>query len=130
MSKKENVRRRMAQYPNYYWNEERETLSPRAREKLILKRIQDQLEYAYNRIPFYRRHYDAHGFKPEMVKTLEDFTTRVPVIRKAMLVDDQEQNPPFGSYLGVSPDEVARIHGSSGTSGRPTFYGVDRKSVV
>lgn len=110
-----------------YWDEERETRDPREREKLILERIKHQLEYVYNEIPFYRRHYDAHGFKPDQVQTLEDFTTKVPIVKKKMLVDDQRDNPVFGSYSGIrSTDEIARIHGSSGTSGTPTMYSVSK----
>jgi phenylacetate-CoA ligase len=33
-------------------------------------------------------------------------------------------HPPFGDYLGIEPGEVARIHGTSGTTGRPTVFGV------
>src|SRR4051794_40526415 len=111
-----------------YWDEERETMDPREREKLVLERIKHQLRYVYAELPFYRRHYDAHGFKPDQVRTLEDFTTKVPVIKKRMLVEDQRENPVFGSYAGIKDtEEIARIHGSSGTSGTPTMYSVSRK---
>ena len=110
-----------------YWDEERETRDPRERERLILERIRHQLDYVYAELPFYRRHYDAQGFKPEHVRTLEDFTTKVPVITKQMLVADQAEHPPFGSYAGSAGAEgTARIQGSSGTSGNPTFYSVSR----
>ncbi len=111
-----------------YWDEERETRDPRERDKLILERIKHQLAYVYAELPFYRRHYDAHGFKPDDVQTLEDFTTKVPVIKKSMLVEDQREHPVFGSYAGDhGRDGIARIHGSSGTSGTPTFYCVSRR---
>jgi phenylacetate-CoA ligase len=111
-----------------YWDAERETLDPKQRERVILERIQHQLAYVYDKLPFYRRLYDAHGFKPDHVRTLDDFTTKVPVVTKKMLVADQELHPPFGSYAGDVPDEQAtRIHGSSGTSGTPTFYRVSKR---
>jgi phenylacetate-CoA ligase len=112
-----------------YWDEERETMDPRQRETLILERIRHQLAYVYDQLPFYRRHYDAHGFKPEHVETLEDFTTKVPIItKKKMLVADQQEHPVFGSYAGqFEQDDIHRIQGSSGTSGTPTFYCVSRK---
>ena len=110
-----------------YWDEERETRDPRERERLILERIRHQLDYVYAELPFYQRHYDAHGFKPEHVSTLEDFTTKVPVITKKMLVADQAEHPPYGSYAGAADAPgIARIQGSSGTSGKPTFYCVSR----
>jgi phenylacetate-CoA ligase len=110
-----------------FWDEERETLDPAKRDVLILERIQQQLRHAYTELPFYRRHYDAHGFHPDQVRSLEDFTTKVPVITKKMLVADQAEHPPFGSYArALPPGGIARIHGSSGTSGVPTMYAVSR----
>lgn len=110
-----------------YWNEERETLNPIKRDRLILGKIKEQLDYVYNHLPFYRKHYDNHNFKPSDVKTLEDFTTKVPVITKKMLVEDQKINPIFGSYAGdFAPEDIARLQGSSGTSGTPTFYQVSK----
>ena len=61
------------------------------------------------------------GLEPGDVKTLADFE-RVPTITKADLRADQAENPPFGSYLCVDKREVKRIHGTSGTSGRPTAF--------
>jgi phenylacetate-CoA ligase len=107
-----------------FWDAERETMPARQREALILERVQHQLRYAYTQLPFYRRHYDAAGFSPDQVRSLEDFTTKVPVVTKKDLVADQAAHPPFGSYLGVDRRSVARVHGSSGTMGSPTMYGV------
>src|SRR3954471_5943981 len=105
-----------------YWDEERETLDPRRRDELILERIRHQLAYVYAELPFYRRLYDEHGLHPDDVRTFEDFTTKVPVVTKAALVEDQRRHPPFGSYAGsFAADDLARIHGSSGTSGTPTM---------
>lgn len=107
-----------------YWDEERETLPAPARDAVVLERVRHQLRYAYERLPFYRHHYDRHGFHPDQVRSLADFTEKVPVVTKSMLVQDQVDHPPFGSYLGVERADLARIHGSSGTMGHPTLYGV------
>lgn len=118
-----NAQDRLTGYRRF-WDEERETMDPRQRDTLILERMRHQLRYVYDNLPFYRRHYDAHGFKPDMVRSIEDFATKVPVITKKMLVADQAEFPPFGSYLGVARERLSRIHGSSGTMGAPTMYGV------
>lgn len=110
-----------------YWDEERETLDPKRRDEIILERLQYQLRYVYETLPFYRRHYDSHNFHPDMVRSLGDFSTKVPVVTKKMLVDDQVEHPPFGSYLGVPRSQIARVHGSSGTMGTPTLYGVSKR---
>ncbi|MEO0605350.1 MAG: phenylacetate--CoA ligase family protein, partial [Myxococcota bacterium] len=111
-----------------YWDEERETLPPDERRPRILERIQHQLHYVYESLPFYRRRYDARGFHPSQVRHLEDFTEKVPIITKKDLVADQAEHPPFGSYAGsFGEGDIMRIHGSSGTSGTPTLYRVSRK---
>ncbi|KQY63475.1 MULTISPECIES: phenylacetate--CoA ligase family protein [unclassified Nocardioides] len=110
-----------------YWDEPKETRTRAAREDEVLALLQAQLHRVYDEVPFYREHYDAHGFHPDQVHTLEDFTRLVPVITKSMLRADQAANPPFGSYLGVLESKIARIHGSSGTTGAPTLYGISHR---
>ena len=78
------------------------------------------------RCPSIADHYDKHGFRPEQVKTLDDFAKRVPIITKTMLREDQATHPPFGRYLGCEADDIIRVHGSSGTSGKPTLYAFSR----
>jgi len=110
-----------------YWDAKKETLPREERERAILAALQRTLHHVYENLPFYRRHYDANGFHPESVKTLQDFTQRVPVITKQMLRDDQDAHPPFGSYLGVGSEDLVRVHGSSGTSGKPTLYAFSKR---
>jgi len=110
-----------------FWSEAKETQAPADRATEILHLLQVQLRRAYAELPFYRRHYDAKGFHPDQVRTLADFSARVPVITKQMLRDDQAASPPFGSYVGVATDQIARVHGSSGTSGAPTLYAFSKK---
>lgn len=104
-----------------YWDRARETMSPDERAALILAKIQAVMAWAWDRAPFYRERWSAAGLEPGDVKSLDDFS-RVPTISKADLRRDQAERPPFGSYLCVEPHEVARIHGTSGTSGRPTAF--------
>ncbi len=109
-----------------YWDPEKETRSREVRESEILGRLQIQLRHVYGNLDFYRRHYDQHGFHPDQVKSLDDFTKLVPIVTKQMLRESQVEHPPFGDYLGVDISNVARIHGSSGTSGKPTLYALSR----
>lgn len=113
-------------YPTY-WNAERETMDPAEREALILQRLVSQIEYAYNRLPFYRRLYDSHGVKPEDIRSMDDFTKRVPTVTKDMLREDQAEHPPFGAATGVGNEDIVRVYASSGTTGTPTLYGISRR---
>src|SRR5574340_1193368 len=109
-----------------YWFKERETMSAAARGKAILKRLQQVCSYAYQNAPFYKRKWDEAGFHPTHLKSLEDFETKVPVVHKKDLRDSQSNVPPFGDYLCVPQSEVFHIHGTSGTTGRPTAFAISR----
>jgi phenylacetate-CoA ligase len=104
-----------------YWDRARETMSADERAALILGKIQGVMAWAWERAPFYRTRWQAAGLEPGDVKSLDDFA-RVPTISKADLRADQAANPPFGSYLCVGRSEIVRVHGTSGTSGRPTAF--------
>ncbi|UFX43968.1 phenylacetate--CoA ligase family protein [Bradyrhizobium sp. 41S5] len=109
-----------------FWSADKETRARAVREAEVLGLMQQQLRYAYEHLPFYRRHYDRAGFHPDQVNSIVAFTQRVPIITKQMLRDDQAEHPPFGSYLGAGPVDVCRVHGSLGTSGKPTLYAISR----
>jgi phenylacetate-coenzyme A ligase PaaK-like adenylate-forming protein len=106
-----------------YWFPERETMAPELRDLAILARIQRVMAYAHERSPFYQRKWGAAGLELGDIKTLEDFE-RVPVVTKEELRLEQATNPPFGEYLCIPEHEVARVHGTSGTTGRPTAFGI------
>lgn len=108
-----------------YWFPERETMEPEARERATVERLRAVMAYAYERAPFYRRKWDAAGIKPEDIRSLKDFEA-VPVVTKAELRESQAQHPPFGDYLCVDESEILRIHGTSGTTGRPTAFAISR----
>lgn len=109
-----------------YWFPQRETLPAADRERLILERLQIVCRYAYDHAPFYRRKWDEAGFHPDKLKSLEDFESQVPVVQKKDLRLAQERTPPFGDYLCVDDAEVFHIHGTSGTTGRPTAFAIGR----
>ena len=109
-----------------YWFPRRETMPPGDREKAIVERLRQVCQYAYDHSSFYRKRWDEAGFRPEQVKSLEDFERKCPVIAKADLRQGQEAHPPFGDYLCVPESDVWHIHGTSGTTGRPTAFGISQ----
>ena len=106
-----------------YWFPRRETMSEAEREAAILQRIGEVMRYAWDRAPFYRRKWSEAGIHPDAIRTLRDFE-RVPVVTKQELREVQERHEPFGDYLCVDDSEVAHVHGTSGTTGRPTAFGI------
>jgi phenylacetate-CoA ligase len=94
-----------------------ERMSRKELEDLQLHKLKKQLEYAYERNPFYRKRFSESKVKPGEIVSLEAFSERVPFVSKDDFVKDQEEHPPYGSRLGVSPDKISQVHLTSGTSG-------------
>jgi phenylacetate-CoA ligase len=109
-----------------YWFPVRETMDPGARERAIVERLREVCRYAREHAPFYRAKWDEAGFHPDQITSLEAFERRCPVVRKADLRRAQERDPPFGDYACVPPSEIFHIHGTSGTTGRPTAFAIGR----
>ncbi|HEY0935747.1 MAG TPA: hypothetical protein VGD91_18640 [Trebonia sp.] len=108
-----------------YWFPRRETMDPGLRDAAVLRRIQAVMRYAAACAPFYQRKWAAAGISAADIRSLDDFQ-HVPVVTKEELRRAQAEHPPFGDYLCVPPDEITRVHGTSGTTGRPTAFGVGR----
>lgn len=109
-----------------HWFPVRETMAPGAREQAILERLKQVCRYAYDCAPFYRRKWDESGFHPSHLTSLEDFEDKVPVTTKTELRASQASLPPFGDYLCVPQSDIFHVHGTSGTTGRPTAFGISR----
>ena len=84
---------------------------------LQLKRLKASLTHAYDNSPVYRAKFDAAGVHPKDCQSLADLA-KFPFTTKADLRD----NYPFGMFA-VPRDKLARIHASSGTTGKPTVVG-------
>src|SRR6056297_945761 len=84
---------------------------------LQLDRLRWSLRHAYDNVPFYRAGFDAAGVHPDDLRDLSDLS-RFPFTVK----QDLRNNYPFGMFA-VPRNQVARIHASSGTTGRPTVVG-------
>jgi len=87
---------------------------------LQLQRLRETVHRAYANVPHYRRAFDEAGVHPDDVKTLTDLA-KVPFTTKAHL----RENYPFGMFA-VPRERVARLHASSGTTGKPTVVGYTR----
>ena len=94
-----------------------ETASRDEISALQLDRLKRSLRHAYDNVPHYRAAFDARGVHPADLKDLSDLAL-FPFTTKA----DLRQNYPFGMFA-VPLDKVARVHASSGTTGRPTVVG-------
>ncbi|MEY4538071.1 MAG: hypothetical protein RL171_2222, partial [Pseudomonadota bacterium] len=86
-------------------------------QALQLTRLKQTLQHAYANVPHYKQAFDAAGVHPSDLKTLADLS-KFPFTTK----HDLRANYPFGMFA-VPREQVARIHASSGTTGKPTVVG-------
>lgn len=90
---------------------------------LQLQRLKATLQRAYDNVAHYRKAFDAKGVHPEDLKQLSDLS-KFPFTVKMDLRD----NYPFGLFA-VPREKVARIHASSGTTGKPTVVGYTKSDI-
>ena len=100
-----------------------ETASRDELAALQLERLRQTLRNAYEHVPHYRQRFDSVGVHPDDCKELADLA-RFPLTSK----HDLRENYPFGMFA-VPRERVARIHASSGTTGRPTVVGYTRRDL-
>ncbi|MEW6263183.1 MAG: phenylacetate--CoA ligase [Thermodesulfobacteriota bacterium] len=107
-----------------YWDEKFETMDQEQRRVFQLAKLQETLQWVYEKVPFYKRVFDEKGIKPKDCAKLEDLSLFPFTVK-----NDLRDNYPFG-LCAVPLDEVVRIHASSGTTGKPitgpyTFQDLD-----
>ncbi len=86
-------------------------------------RMAETLRHAYANVPHYRSAFDAAGVHPDDFRDLADLA-RFPFTTKA----DLRANYPFGMFA-VPHEQIARIHASSGTTGKPTVVGYTKPDL-
>jgi len=100
-----------------------ETASLDELRALQLQRLQWSLRHAYEKVPHFRKKFDAARVRPEDLKTLADLAS-FPFTDK----QDLRDNYPFAMFA-VPREQVLRLHASSGTTGKPTVVGYTRCDV-
>ena len=93
-------------------------------ESLQLQRLRATLQHAYAGNPNYKVKFDAAGVHPDDLRSLSDLA-RFPFTTKA----DLRAAYPFG-FFSVPRERVARVHASSGTTGKPTVVGYTRSDLA
>jgi phenylacetate-CoA ligase len=94
------------------WNPQAEREAPAARAARQLERLRETVAWVVARVPFH-----AERLGAARLRTLDDLAA-LPFTRKS----DLREHYPFGLFA-VPPAELARIHASSGTKGKPTVVG-------
>src|SRR5271156_5107454 len=87
------------------------------------ERLAWTLRHAYANVAHYRAAFDRAGVHPDDFRTLDDLA-KFPFTTK----QDLRANYPFGMFA-VPREKLARVHASSGTTGKPTVVGYTAKDI-
>ena len=90
-----------------------ETMPQRKRLESLNQKLRGILHYAYKRSIAIRNKMDSAGLKPKDIRTINDLE-KLPVTKKADLVELQKKTPPFGGFETVSVRTLRRIYVSPG----------------
>ena len=107
---------------NRIW-EQAECLPRGALSNLQMQRLRQVLAQVAQ-VPFYQEALAKAGVTSESLQSLADLR-RLPFTTK----EDLRQHYPLG-FCAVPREQIARIHGSSGTTGKPTFVAYTREDLV
>ncbi|GAB6038186.1 phenylacetate--CoA ligase [Fundidesulfovibrio butyratiphilus] len=99
------------------WEPKYETLDRESLDQLQLERLQSTLTRVGRNVPYYRRRFAELGVDPDDFRSLDQLRS-LPFTDKSVLRDAY----PYGMFA-VPLREVVRLHGSSGTTGRPVVVG-------
>jgi phenylacetate-CoA ligase len=78
-----------------------------------------QLEYLFERSPFYREKLAGFGSAEEAGGL--DGIARLPLTEKSEIRDTCTAENPLGAHLCAERDEIVRIYSTSGTTGAPSY---------
>ena len=106
------------------WNKKIECDPRREMQEIQFERLKQTLDRVYKNVPFYFKLFTELGTLPEQIKSLDDLKN-LPFTRKT----DLRENYPFGLFA-VEKKQLARIHASSGTKGKPTVVGYTRNDIA
>jgi len=109
--------------PASFFDQGAETMDREALQALQFKRLRKTLRNAHKNVALHRERMDAADIKPEDVRTLDDLQ-HIPFTFKADLRDHY----PFGMFARPVPS-LARIHASSGTTGKATVVGYTKTDI-
>jgi phenylacetate-CoA ligase len=107
-----------------YWNPKHETMAREDLQALQLYKLRRLCEWAYATTPFHKRRFDAAGFHPEQLKTLDDIR-RIPYMTREEWMESALEHPMYGELLSTDPTNAIRYHLTSGTSGRTPIRVLD-----
>jgi phenylacetate-CoA ligase len=109
--------------PTACWQPDAECMDREELEQVQLERLEAMLSRVHRSVPLYRKRFDAAGFDPDELRSVEDLR-RLPFTVKA----DLRESYPYGLFA-VPLRDVVRLHASGGTGTAALVMGYTRNDI-
>ncbi|MGA7911401.1 MAG: hypothetical protein WCC30_07630 [Candidatus Dormiibacterota bacterium] len=109
---------------DWIWEREVETASAEETNRLAESAWERQYRRLREASPYYARKLREAGLGSSFVGLAD--LANVPFTTKEELKQAMDEDPPFGTNLCVSPDQVKRVYQTSGTTGAPSVLALTR----
>ena len=105
------------------YNPGMECMDPEERRALQGERLRRTVRHVYDNVSLYRERMDAKGVSPDDIHTVDDLRL-LPFTEKTDLRDTF----PYGLFA-VPREQIVRVQGSSGTTGKPIVTGYTEHDI-
>ncbi len=96
-----------------FFNKNLETIAHKKRLEHLNQKLRGVVQYAFKFSEAFKNKMDSAGLKPKDIRTIKDLE-KIPITKKADLIELQKKNPPFGGFEGVPINQLRRIFISPG----------------
>jgi len=99
------------------------------------EKLKQQIRYLWSNEDYFRPRFLAAGVNsPDDIRSIDDFRRLPAFMDKASHRQSQEDslaryNHPFGLHLTAPLESVVHLAGTSGTTGKPTFYAFTKRDL-
>ena len=96
-----------------FYKKHLETMPPKKRNEYLDQKLRGIIQYAYKHSTAIKRKLDSVHLMPKDIRSVKDLE-KIPITKKAELVELQKKNPPFGGFEGIPIRQMRRIYVSPG----------------
>ncbi len=90
-----------------------ETMSAGQRDAYQSRELARTVAHAYRHTPAVKATFERSGLHPDDIRHVRDLE-KLPVTRKADIIEKQKESPPYGGFLAIPPEEIERVFLSPG----------------
>ena len=90
-----------------------EEMPATARQLYLERKLRQAINHAYKNAPSAREIMDRAHVKPSDIHSIKSLV-KIPITRKADLIELQKSRPPYGGFLAIKPEDIERVFISPG----------------